>query len=109
MLRRRCPRCGQGPIYHSLWVMNEFCPACRLQFGRGEPGYFTGAMYVSYALGIPLIALLTLVAYLLLPGWTLFRLVLLATLIGVPMIPWLWQYSRVIWIHFDQWIDPSTP
>jgi hypothetical protein len=88
--------------------MNERCPVCGLLFGRGEPGYFTGAMYVSYAMGIPLIALLVLVEYLFLPTWTLLRLVLLAGLICVPLIPWIWQYSRVIWIHFDQWVDPET-
>ena len=66
-----------------------------------------GRDYVSYALAIPLIALLTLIEYLLLPHWTLLRLVLLATLICVPLIPWIWQYSRVIWIHFDQYFDPS--
>jgi hypothetical protein len=87
--------------------MNEHCPVCGLHFGRGEPGYFTGAMYFSYGLAIPLIALLTLIEYLLLPHWSLLRLVLLATLICVPLIPWIWQYSRVIWIHFDQYFDPS--
>jgi hypothetical protein len=23
------------------------------------------------------------------------------------LIPWIWQYSRVIWIHFDRWCDPE--
>jgi hypothetical protein len=87
--------------------MYERCPSCGLRFGRDEPGYFTGAMYFSYALAIPLIAVLTLVVYLLLPGWTLFRLVLLATALCVPLIPWIWQYSRVAWIHFDQYFDPE--
>ena len=47
-----------------MWVMNENCPLCGLDFDRGEPGYFTGAMYVSYGMAIPLIALLTLIEYL---------------------------------------------
>ncbi len=108
MLGRRCPECGEGHIFQSLWTMNERCPVCGLLFGRGEPGYFTGAMYFSYALAIPLISLLTLIEWLLLPTWTLFRLVLLATAICTPLIPWIWQYSRVIWIHFDQFFDPET-
>jgi uncharacterized protein (DUF983 family) len=107
ILRRRCPQCGAGRIFHSALSMNEYCPQCGLQFGRGEPGYFTGAMYFSYALAIPLIALLTLIAYLFLPRWTILSLVGMATLICVPLIPWIWQYSRVIWIHFDQYFDPS--
>ena len=66
---------AQGSIFHAPLAMNEDCPVCHLQYGRGEPGYFTGAMYFSYALAIPLIALLTLIEYLFLPGWTLLRLV----------------------------------
>jgi uncharacterized protein (DUF983 family) len=108
MLRRRCPRCGEGRIFRAPLSMNERCPGCGLRFGRGEPGYFTGAMYVSYALSIPLILALTGLAYLLLPGWSLLRLVLLAWAIALPLIPWIWQYSRVVWIHFDQWADPET-
>jgi hypothetical protein len=64
-------------------------------------------MYVSYALAIPLLALLTLIEHLILPGWSLFRLVVLASLLCVPLIPWLWQYSRVIWIYFDRYFDPD--
>jgi uncharacterized protein (DUF983 family) len=107
ILKRRCPRCGQGAIFRSLMTMNETCPVCGLDFSRGDPGYFTGAMYVSYALAIPLIALGTLIAYLIVSRWSLFRLVMAATLACVPLIPWIWQYSRVIWIHFDQSIDPE--
>ena len=94
-------------MFHSLWSMNERCPRCGLLFGRGEHGYFTGAMYFSYALAIPLIALLTLIAWFVFPQWTLLHLVLLATAICTPLIPWIWQYSRVLWIHFDQYFDPE--
>jgi uncharacterized protein (DUF983 family) len=107
ILKRRCPRCGEGAIFNGLFSMLEKCPVCGLEYERRSAGYFTGAMYVSYALAIPLISALTLVEYLFLPHWTLFRLVLLATAISVPLIPWVWQYSRVIWIHFDQWMDPE--
>ena len=56
ILARRCSRCRQGPVFRSTWIMNDDCPTCALDFDRGEPGYFTGAMYVSYALVIPVIA-----------------------------------------------------
>jgi uncharacterized protein (DUF983 family) len=107
ILKKRCPRCRQGPVFHSLWVMNEDCPRCGLDFDRGDPGYFTGAMYVSYALAIPVIALLTLIEHLIVRSWSVFRLVVLATIICLPLTPWLWQYSRVIWIYFDQYFDPE--
>jgi Protein of unknown function (DUF983) len=105
LLRRGCPRCGHA-IFRGVLEMNEECPGCGLDFDRGQPGYFTGAMYVSYALAVPLIALLTLIEHLLIPSWSLFRLVLWAWGISVLLAPWIWQYSRTIWIHFDQWVDP---
>jgi uncharacterized protein (DUF983 family) len=109
IVARCCPRCRRGSIFASLWVMNDDCPICGLDFDRGDPGHFTGAMYVSYALAIPLIALLTLLEHGIVPGWSLFRLVVLASLLCVPLIPWLWQYSRVIWIYFDRYFDPDDP
>lgn len=102
-----CPRCRRGPIFAAMWTMYDDCPVCGLDFDRGDPGHFTGAMYVSYALAIPLIALLTLIEHLIIRGWSLFRLVLLASALCVPLIPWLWQYSRVIWIYFDRYFDPD--
>ena len=87
--------------------MYENCPGCGLDLDRGQPGYFTGAMYVSYALAVPLLALVTLIEHLMIPSWSLARLVVLAGALSIPLIPWVWQYSRAIWIHFDQWIDPT--
>jgi uncharacterized protein (DUF983 family) len=107
ILTRRCPRCRRGGFFRHILAMNENCPVCALDFDRGDPGYFTGAMYFSYALAIPLIALVTLIVYLFLPGWSLFRLVVLATILCVPLVPWIWQYSRVIWVYFDQYFDPE--
>jgi uncharacterized protein (DUF983 family) len=107
ILERGCPRCGHV-IFRGLLSMYGDCPGCGLDFDRGQPGYFTGAMYVSYALEIPLIALVTLIEYLLFRQWSIFRLVLLAWVLTLPLLPWVWQYSRVIWIHFDQWVDPVS-
>ncbi|WP_165220867.1 DUF983 domain-containing protein [Aquisphaera insulae] len=105
LLRRGCPFCGHR-IFAGPLSMHENCPGCGHDFDRGQPGYFTGAMYVSYALAVPFITLLTGIEYLFLRDWSLFRLVLLAWVLCVPLIPWFWQYSRTLWIHFDQWVDP---
>ena len=104
---KRCPHCRRGQMFHSLWKMNATCPVCGLDFYRGDPGYFTGAMYASYAMAIPLLAALTVIEYLILPQWSLFRLVLLASAISTPLIPWIWHYSRVLWIYFDRYFDPE--
>ncbi len=107
ILGKLCPQCRRGSVFHSLWKMNENCPVCGLDFDRGDPGYFTGAMYASYAMAIPLLAVVTGIEYLILAGWSLFGLVVLASLICTPLVPWIWQYSRVIWIYFDRYFDPE--
>ncbi len=102
----RCPRCRDGRVFEARFAMNADCPVCGLVFER-EPGYFTGAMYVSYALGIPIVAGLTLLAYLAFPTWRLWQLVLLAWLGLLPLVPAVYHYSRVLWIHFDRYFDPE--
>jgi hypothetical protein len=93
-------------MFRSPLSMYDDCPGCGLDFDRGGPGYFTGAMYISYGSGILIIALLTLIEHFFLPGWSLFYLVLIAWGLCLPFVPWIWQYSRVLWVHFDQWVDP---
>ena len=104
-----CPRCRKGRIFKSglagaVGVMNDICPACGLRFMR-EAGYFLGAMYVSYGLGVatvlPVAIVLAVVVKLDLV--LILTIVLLQTLISVPV---LLRFSRVIWLYLDQAIDP---
>ena len=86
--------------------MNDTCPSCHLKFER-EPGYFTGAMYISYALAVPpLTALTAIFTYWLLPDWPLHEVILLAAVLFTPLIPMLFRYSRIIWIHLDRYFVP---
>ncbi len=60
ILHHRCPRCRVGRIFrHSIFLgfpkMYERCSVCDLRYER-EPGYFLGAMYISYALALPVVA-----------------------------------------------------
>jgi uncharacterized protein (DUF983 family) len=97
--RQRCPRCLEGRVFRGMLDMYERCPVCGYVFGR-EPGYFTGAMYVSYTLAVPLLALLCLLVWL--PtGWSLEWVVGLATLLLLPFVPAIFRYSRVVWMHLD--------
>ncbi len=102
----RCPKCREGQVFAARFAMNDRCPDCDLLFMR-EPGYFTGAMYISYAIGIPVVALLTLAAYLSFPKWRLYQLVLLAWVGLLPLVPAIYHYSRVLWIYFDRYFDPE--
>jgi hypothetical protein len=84
--------------------MNEACPVCGLVFLR-ESGYFLGAMYVSYGLGVATV--LPVAVYLAAVVELSLALVLIImaiqTLLSVPLFL---RLSRAIWLHVDQAIDP---
>jgi hypothetical protein len=105
VLRLRCPRCLRGSVFRSLFRMRRECPVCALRFER-EPGYFVGAMYASYILAVLLTAPVWL--SLLLTGQS-FGLIMAATFVAVMiLVPILFHYSRVLWLHFDYIFNPKT-
>jgi Protein of unknown function (DUF983) len=87
-----------------LGVMSESCPVCGLNFLR-EAGYFLGAMYISYGLGVvtvlPVAIVLTVVLQ-----WNLAIVLVIAVLQILLSGPLFFRYSRVIWLHADQMLDP---
>ncbi len=72
ILQQRCPRCRMGRIFrYSIFrgfpKMQERCAICDLKFER-EPGYFLGAMYISYGLGVLIMAPISALLWAL-TGW----------------------------------------
>jgi len=101
ILRQRCPVCLEGPMFSGTLTMYERCPRCGHVFER-EPGFFQGAMYVSYALGVGLFAALALVADLgLAPRIGVVPALFVAVAVYLPMVPVLFRYSRVLWAHLN--------
>ena len=100
VLLQRCPRCLQGPIFHGLMTMHKDCPVCGHHFER-EPGYFLGAMYASYFLAVPLLLILYWLLWWFLPAWRGEYLALLTVVPYLLVVPWVFRYSRVIWMHID--------
>ena len=85
--------------------MNDTCTVCGLPFLR-ESGYYLGAMYVSYALGVFTVLPVAVVLAVILE-WRLavvLTIMVLQTLISVPLFL---RFSRILWLHADQAIDPS--
>jgi uncharacterized protein (DUF983 family) len=106
LLEQRCPRCREGKLFETATRMHKACPACRLVWER-EPGYFLGAMYVSYPIAIVFLSLFMLGFHLLLPHWDLYWVGLLAIAAFVPFVPLVFRYSRTIWVYFDRWAWPQ--
>jgi uncharacterized protein (DUF983 family) len=108
ILRGLCPRCRRGPIFQSAilrgWPrMHERCPVCGLQYER-EHGYFMGAMYISYALALPLLGLL-IALFWAGTNWSWTARLIAAFVLFLPFVPGLTLMSRVLWIYLDRAID----
>ena len=58
ILKFKCPQCHEGEFFSSsaynfkkIGELYKHCPNCKIKFSK-EPGFYFGAMYVSYAIGI---------------------------------------------------------
>jgi uncharacterized protein (DUF983 family) len=109
ILSALCPRCRTGKIFRrSVWLvpgMHERCAACGLKFER-EDGYFLGAMYIGYGLGIGTIAVLAALVWVVLK-WPLMKSTEAGIILFLPLAPVLTWMARVLWIWMDQGIDPD--
>ena len=85
--------------------MNDRCPRCGLNFNR-EPGYFLGAMYISYALALAVICGFGAVLWVV-TRWRVDKVALWAVVGFLPLAPMLTFLSRVLWIYLDQGVDPE--
>jgi len=110
ILRHRCPRCRVGKIFHrSIFLgfpkMHQRCSVCHLRYER-EPGYFLGAMYISYALALPVVACIAGVLWAV-TGWWITKATVWAVLLFLPLVPAITFLARVLWIYLDQAFDPD--
>ncbi len=103
LLRGRCPRCREGRIFASLVRMAPACAVCGADFER-EQGYFLGAMYFSYGFGVALLA--APVAVLIFADVDMRVTVGASALFLLVAAPWLFRWSRIVWLHFDHRFDP---
>ena len=103
VVQQRCPRCLHGQVFATLFRMHAQCPLCGLSFER-EPGYFTGAMYLSY--GVALIATAPVWLTMVWRGRSLGEVLLVIGPLLIVGSPWLFRYARVLWLHLDQAFDP---
>ena len=105
ILNSKCPNCSKGSVYkkHHFFrfaKMNDRCSVCNLLFDK-EPGFFFGAMFVSYALTVAEgISLFVASGVLFFDNWFSYYLIPIL-LIGVLVLaPFNYRLSRVIWIAF---------
>jgi len=99
----RCPHCFRGAIFHGLWGMHERCTVCGIVYER-ETGYFMNAIFFGYVLGFIAILPLNVLLYVTDAHLIWFAVGTLATL--TLLAPIIFRYSRAIWMHLDEMLDP---
>lgn len=108
IFRQRCPRCRLGKIIaRSVFIgfpkMHQRCPVCQLRFER-EPGYFLGAMYISYGLALVIIASFAAVLGAA-TDWWITKATVWAIILFLPLAPATTYFPRVLWIYLNQTFD----
>jgi hypothetical protein len=103
----RCPRCLEGRVWRRLVTMNTTCPVCGFVFDR-ESGYFAGAMVVSYALAVPILAAIV-IGLITVGGLDAVVALIVGNTAYLVLVPFIFRYSRVLWLHLDWLIDPGEP
>lgn len=104
IINERCPNCGQSHVFQpsssifQMPVMYEKCSECNYKFDR-EPGYFLGAMYVSYGIAIFLGILAFVVLHFGFPTLSFNWRIAIITLVMILAAKKNYKLSRIIYIH----------
>jgi uncharacterized protein (DUF983 family) len=101
----KCPRCRQGDIFKypltniiRFSAMYDQCPHCGASF-QPEPGFYFGAMFVSYALTVGLFVSVGLILYFFVhPSDTGY--VVWITIAAMLFTPFSFRYSRVLFLYW---------
>lgn len=100
----RCPVCGQGKLFCSIFKMYEDCPVCKYHFER-EEGYFTSAMAINLVISELLVAAIAipLAANLTIP---LIPILVFGAPLPVLLPLLFYRHSRSLWLSMDLFLNP---
>ncbi len=107
LVKGKCPQCQSGKLFtHGAYNLSKFmemethCPVCDLQF-EIEPGFFWGAMYVSYFLTVGMMLVIGGAILIFSHGnagfWT-YIIPIISTMIGAS--PLTYRYARLLMLYF---------
>ena len=106
--KENCPNCGKSHVFEKntgvfqIPIMKERCSECTYRFDR-EPGYFIGAMYLSYGLAIFQGILAFLFYSFALPELSVEWLIAIVILPMVLLAKKNFKWSRLLFIHIFPW------
>ncbi len=114
ILMMKCAKCHEGDLfcdrnpYHlrQLFRMYDKCPVCGQKY-QPEPGFWFGAMYVSYALNVAIWITLFVAIYTFVTLYWVYFLSI-GVLVDLVLVPVTFRLSRSIWMNFFISYDPHA-
>lgn len=112
MFNHKCAVCHEGNMFATgsysfsqPFVMNKRCPKCNANL-EPEPGFYYGAMLVSYVLIVfPLLGFTMLLRWGL--GWSIESAFTLIIFLTALIFVWWFRFSRAVWLNLMVKYDPQ--
>lgn len=103
--KMKCPQCHEGEFFIShpydlkrMGDLHPNCPVCGVKYAK-EPGFYYGAMYVAYGIGVGLFVMLWLFFYLFFPELSVSWLLIAMITITLLLSPYIYALSKIIWAN----------
>lgn len=110
-----CPRCQESKLFEDpnpynfskIFDMPERCDKCGQKY-EVEPGFYYGAMYVSYALSIAFLVSVFVAMLVLYPDFTVTEYLVIGIGGLILLTPPIFRLARAVWINFFVKYDPNA-
>lgn len=113
ILHLKCPVCHEGEFFQAhpynlnrVGDLHEQCPVCGVKYEK-EIGFYTGAMYVSYAIGVAVCVTLWVALMVLLPDLGIITQIVSIASVMLFGAPVFYALSKIIWANFFFQYDPA--
>jgi uncharacterized protein (DUF983 family) len=106
ILKNKCPQCHEGDFFKysnaynlkNMSKMPDNCSVCHQKY-EPETGFYYGAMYVSYAIGVATFVTVWVATSVLAPEMEALGIIALMLIAIFIMAPLSYRLSRRVWIN----------
>ena len=103
ILQCKCPKCRKGDLfpvsvisYRKLSKVNTHCPVCGVSL-IPEPGFYDGAMYISYAFSVALVITSLVAVNVLVSKPELWMYLSTVIVLNIFLLPAMLRYSKTLY------------
>jgi uncharacterized protein (DUF983 family) len=114
IFKMKCPYCHEGDFFKAgpynikkAGNLHDNCSKCGGKYSL-EPGFYQGALYVSYGLSVATFVSCLVAVRVLSPEATYGTYIWVNAITIVILSPWLFAMSKIIWANmFIKYVGPS--